>query len=707
MKLHYFVLSIIFLAIISSCSKNVTPPTIETDTTLKPSPPQFKAIIPQTSATPKPTIVLPTVTLTPSSTPDYRRLAQQAALLYSQDFESGAPYGLQFFNQERWNVLLDPSGNHIFCNEDSSDWITVHFGTDLWTNYAVEFRVKSETINSIFQIFARINSRTEGYDGSLIYQYSNADLSFSPSNQHLGQYPFYAQVNTWYLLRMEVVGNTIKFFIDDDPVVIANDNQRSQGKAGFGASPHSMVCVDDIRVWELDQSGHVAQVPTRTENLQLSISERLNSHKFPKLFYLNQDSDPIADALVQSSYRDIIILDPEVVNSEWLFLGPAGIIHTKNPNAIILTQKSVQEYFPDDNTVVGSGIISQMKPDWVMKDIYGKPYPIFCYGDGHWSIMLNLSTDISTFIPDYINDTVMKTGLFDGIYYDGVNESWWQSTRTDNPPAGPIDSNNDGKADSVSQLNSAMDNGLQRLLKETRTVFPAGSVITGNGGWDGGLLVDKNLKSDTILANLLNGRMIEGFLNWENNGIDWLMSMRAYYLMQQASSDPKTPLIMAYCTGTDYSHLRYVLTSTLLFDGYFDCTNSQTPGGQITPYAATWWYDEYAVDLSTGKAVQSLEAKGYLGLPLSNAYNIDNKNELLGTFLVNDDANAKKLVWRRDFQNGIVIVNPSSITRTIYLDGTYKKILGDHDPIFNDGSRINGITLNPQSGIILLNIPQK
>jgi len=176
----------------------------------------------------------------------------------------------------------------------------------------------------------------------------------------------------------------------------------------------------------------------------------------------------------------------------------------------------------------------------------------------------------------------MKTGLFDGIYYDGVNESWWQSTRTDNPPAGPIDSNNDGKADSVSQLNSAMDNGLQRLLKETRTVFPAGSVITGNGGWDGGLLVDKNLKSDTILANLLNGRMIEGFLNWENNGIDWLMSMRAYYLMQQASSDPKTPLIMAYCTGTDYSHLRYVLTSTLLFDGYFDCTNSQTPGGQIT-----------------------------------------------------------------------------------------------------------------------------
>jgi len=94
-------------------------------------------------------------------------------------------------------------------------------------------------------------------------------------------------------------------------------------------------------------------------------------------------------------------------------------------------------------------------------------------------------------------------------------------------------------------------------------------------------------------------------------------------------------------------------------------------------------------------------------LPLSNAYNIDNKNELLGTFLVNDDANAKKLVWRRDFQNGIVIVNPSSITRTIYLDGTYKKILGDHDPIFNDGSRINGITLNPQSGIILLNIPQK
>ena len=139
-----------------------------------------------------------------------------------------------------------------------------------------------------------------------------------------------------------------------------------------------------------------------------------------------------------------------------------------------------------------------------------------------------------------------------------------------------------------------------------------------------------------------------------------------------------------------------------MFDGYFDCTNSQETG---TAYTANWWYDEYSVDLTTGTAIQSLAAKGYLGLPLSDAHSPSNKDLLLSTFLINNDARAKYNVWRRDFQNGIVLVNPSRISKTVDLNGTYKKILGVYDPEFNDGSQVTKITLQPESGIILLDIP--
>ena len=45
------------------------------------------------------------------------------------------------------------------------------------------------------------------------------------------------------------------------------------------------------------------------------------------------------------------------------------------------------------------------------------------------------------------------------------------------------------------------------------------------------------------------------------------------------------------------------------------------------------------------------------------------------------------VVYRRDFQNGIVLVNPSrSSYVTVPLDHDYKKILGVVDPFTNDGS---------------------
>ena len=57
---------------------------------------------------------------------------------------------------------------------------------------------------------------------------------------------------------------------------------------------------------------------------------------------------------------------------------------------------------------------------------------------------------------------------------------------------------------------------------------------------------------------------------------------------------------------------------------------------------------------------------------------------------------------RRDFQNGIAIVNGTWRTQTVELGGTFRKIKGTQDPSFNDGSFVTAVTLAPHDAIILL-----
>jgi len=656
------------------------------------------------SETAIPTGSLTPIPLTPTSTSNSSSTEiPQSSLLFQQDFETGPVNNIYNDGIANWSIVSDDTGNHTYCNSDSNEYSFLVFGrNNTWANYAVEIKIKAQELSDTNAVLlARFNGNI-GYYGTLNFKTHISGLKLGDPFNASGWKSFQGDTNSWQTWRLEVAGKSISYYINNQLIASLKDSELSDGMAGIYIFPHFKICFDDIRVWALTSDGQIAQAPSQPIYPPRSLMDRLASHKFPKLFYQNQDNYPSTDALTQSAYWDILTFSNELTRSDWGYLGPSGSIRSKNPNAVILTVISAQEFFPWDDTASGKDFVSRLKPEWIMRDTSGNPFPSFCCYNSRWSIMMNLSTDVSTFIPDYMNETEMKTGLFDGIFYDGTNEVWWQAQPASNRPGGPIDINNDGKADTTAQLNTAMDTGLQKLLGETRRVFPSGSLITGNTGWDGSLLLDKNSKTDTILANLLNGRMIEGFLNWNAQGIDWLKSMRAYYLMQQVSVEPRIPLIMAYCTGKDYDHLRYTLASSLMFDGYFTCTNSQETGAA---YTANWWYDEYSIDLATGKAVQSLNAKGYLGLPVTEAYNVNDQSETLATLLTNNDPKAEQLAWRRDFQNGIVLVNPSDSSRTIELNGTYRKILGILDPKFNDGSQVTKITLPPQSGIILLTRP--
>ena len=61
-------------------------------------------------------------------------------------------------------------------------------------------------------------------------------------------------------------------------------------------------------------------------------------------------------------------------------------------------------------------------------------------------------------------------------------------------------------------------------------------------------------------------------------------------------------------------------------------------------------------------------------------------------------------VWRRDFSNGLALVNPSSDTISVSLEKPFQAISGVQNPSVNNGALIQELLLPPWDGRILLNV---
>ena len=146
--------------------------------------------------------------------------------------------------------------------------------------------------------------------------------------------------------------------------------------------------------------------------------------------------------------------------------------------------------------------------------------------------------------------------------------------------------------------------------------------------------------------------------------------MMAWYAETVADTISPNMVVMGGLptSNTDYALFRYTLCSTLLGDGYLTWADA-SGYGTVPP-----WMDEYNVKLGTA----STTAAAAQAAPYQNG------------------------VYRRDFQNGIALVNPrGNGTRTVSLGGTFYKISGTQDPVTNNGQAVTSVTLNAADGIIL------
>jgi Hypothetical glycosyl hydrolase family 15 len=175
----------------------------------------------------------------------------------------------------------------------------------------------------------------------------------------------------------------------------------------------------------------------------------------------------------------------------------------------------------------------------------------------------------------------------------------------------------------------------------------------------------------TEVDQTLNGGLIEGMLGasyspeaWGS----WTEMMRWYRKTMAAIAAPKLVGFHYVGSATDYKTLRYGLASCMLDDGYF--TFSEKGKG----YSGVVWFDEY--DSKLGQAVMP---------PATTAW--------------------QKGVYRRDFENGIVLVNPKGNGPVeVTLEEDFKRLVGKQDPVVNNGALTRKLVLQDRDGIILKRI---
>jgi Hypothetical glycosyl hydrolase family 15 len=261
----------------------------------------------------------------------------------------------------------------------------------------------------------------------------------------------------------------------------------------------------------------------------------------------------------------------------------------------------------------------------------------------------------------FIDNLYTPAPAFDGFYMDNM----FANAKADG------DYNVDGTIDShLSTTTSAyLQTGAIQYVNTVRPLMPGKYQIGNIGDWT---LTPNNGAGAQVpfgYQQLLDGGAMEGFIG-ESYSIEtwggWPAMLDAYHRTMAVMNEPKLGIFNQHGSQTDYQGMRYGLASSLLDDGYFSYTDPSVG------YTGVLWFDEFNVNLGAP-----------LTPPVTTAW--------------------QSGVYRRDFENGIALVNPKgNSAATVTLETSYVKINGTQDHTTNNGSAVTSVTLQPRDGLILL-----
>ena len=248
------------------------------------------------------------------------------------------------------------------------------------------------------------------------------------------------------------------------------------------------------------------------------------------------------------------------------------------------------------------------------------------------------------------NDRILfKSVPFDFWFCDNVMfkprvKADWTGSGTNQSPADPA----------VGALYRA---GHRAEWDQIRKIHP-GICLMGN--------IDGDL-SQSEYTGQLEGAFLEGLMgkSWSiENRLGWSATMNRYRATLANTRDPHVVGFNVHGRLTDYRFFRYAYASCLMDDGFFCFTDSDKE------YSSVPWFDEFNFKLGAA-----------LSKPPTCAW--------------------QKGVWRRDFKQGVALVNPTAEPVTVNLEPGFARLHGSQAPDVNSGASAVLVKLGPQDGIIL------
>ncbi len=144
----------------------------------------------------------------------------------------------------------------------------------------------------------------------------------------------------------------------------------------------------------------------------------------------------------------------------------------------------------------------------------------------------------------------------------------------------------------------------------------------------------------------------------------WEAVLDRYRLAMKHTAEPHIVGFNVRGQKDDFQRMRYGLTTCLLDDGYFSYTD------ESVGYSSVVWFDEY--DIALGNPIDPPPTQ-----PWQNG------------------------VYRREFESGLVLANPSVFSKTVIIEEGFQRIKGVQAPDVNNGALVSSITLAGKDGIIL------
>ncbi len=349
---------------------------------------------------------------------------------------------------------------------------------------------------------------------------------------------------------------------------------------------------------------------------------------------------------------DMVILDMEIQERH-----PDLLVKMRqwNPNIKMLVYITPQEIRQDAHnsfSIMRKKLAGNIHSDWYLTNIFNTRlswWPeTYLLNVTNKSPLRNGGKHWNDRLVDFVVDDLLATGYWDGVFYDNAWDNITYFVGNNN-----IDLDKDGAIDA--DADNEWRKGMKYIYSQTREKAGKDIIIIGNG-------------TSREYLKELDGQMFENFHQFPWNDImNWYDKF--------SDTEHQYSIINAN-TGnvgdnTSYKDVRFSFASTLLEDGYYSYDFGDKSHGQL------WWYDEY--DMNLGQAQ---------GPATSNS----------GKHTYSQD------VWRRNFENGAVLVNSTAQNQTVDLGAEFEKIHGTQDTTVNDGSIISEVSVAPSDGIVLLKV---